>query len=99
MSAAMAREERHFSAFQHSQHIPVGWIAKRSCLSHLARRGQSWHGIQATAANDADFCLLQRLLLEIFYTTRQNLTGVNGIGCVREDGELYKTAIKGLGQI
>ncbi len=49
---------------ERAQHIGIRRRAERSVKRNLVRRRQALHGIETTAADDADLCLLQRLLLQ-----------------------------------
>ena len=63
VAASMPRQKGHAAAFKIAENERVGWIAERGGQPLLAHVGESGHGIQTTAPDDADLCLLQLALL------------------------------------
>ena len=59
VTASVAGKKGHFATFQRTQHICVRRLAERGFESSLSNFRQPGHGIQATAADDAYFCLMQ----------------------------------------
>src|SRR5258708_4327546 len=60
MAAPVTRKKGHLAAFQRPQDIGLGRIAKGSLQRNLTDIRKAGHGVQATAADNADFRLLQR---------------------------------------
>jgi len=60
MSAAMAREESDFAAFEFSQYVSVGGLAKWRLLTSFLDCREAGYGIKATPADNAYFCLRQK---------------------------------------
>ena len=58
MTASVARQKSNLATFKFADKY-VGGIAKGRRSPHLLRIGKSGHGVQAAAADDANFCLLQ----------------------------------------
>ena len=63
VAAAMAGQEGDFAAFQFAQHEGVGGIAEGGFDAHFVLIGEAGHGVEPAAADDADFCLSQVVLL------------------------------------
>jgi hypothetical protein len=63
MAAAVAREESNVAAFQFAEDEGIRGIAKGRLHAHFMLIGKAWHGVESAAADDADFCLSQNLLL------------------------------------
>ena len=56
MAAAVAREKGHLAALQLAEHKRVRGLAEGRFDALLVNVGESGHGIQPAAADDADFC-------------------------------------------
>ena len=65
VSAAMARKKRHLAPFQRAEHVSVRRFAERGLHCNFTDVCEAGHGIQTTAAHNADFSLLQESLLTI----------------------------------
>ena len=59
MAAAVARQERDLAALQFAQHEGVGGFAEGRFHALFMNVGESGHGIQPAAADDADLRLRQ----------------------------------------
>src|ERR1700743_434331 len=62
MAASMARQKSNTSPFQLAQHHLVRGVAKRSLHGDFLCVRKARHGIESTAANNPDLCLLQIVL-------------------------------------
>ncbi len=57
MAAAVAREKGDLAAFEFAENEGVGGRAEGRFHALLVNVGESGHGIEPAAADDADFCL------------------------------------------
>ena len=60
--AAVPRQESDLAPLKFAQDKSIAWLAERGLHVHFAHRGESGHGIQATAPDYSNFCLLQSVL-------------------------------------
>src|ERR1035441_1688911 len=64
MSAPMTGEERDLAATQCAQNVRIGRRSKWRLQRHFVHIGQAGHGVQTTPADNPNFRLLQRVLLQ-----------------------------------
>src|SRR5882724_11955718 len=57
---AVSRQKRDFAPFQRAQNKDVRSFAERRLYRDLMNVGKTRHGVQTTAANNANLCLLQK---------------------------------------
>ena len=65
MPSSMPRKKRHVAPLKFTQNKRVGRIAKRRRHALFTHIGKSGHGVQTTASDDANLCLLQTLVLPL----------------------------------
>ena len=59
MAAGVAREKCHLAALQRAKNVGIRRISKWSLQVDLVRAGETRHGIQTAAADNADLCVVQ----------------------------------------
>jgi len=60
--SAVPRQKSDLAPRKFAQDKSIAWLAERGLHVHFAHRGESGHGIQATAPDYSNFCLLQSFL-------------------------------------
>ena len=63
MAAAVAREKGDLAAFEFAENEGVGWLAEGRFDALFVHVGESGHGVEPAAADDADLCLSTIVLL------------------------------------
>ena len=66
MAAPVARQERDLASRQLAQHERIRRLAERRLHALFMNVGESGHGIQPAAPDDADLCLSQIALPRVF---------------------------------
>ena len=59
VATGVAREKCHLAALQRPENVGIRRSSKWSLLLNLAHAGETRHGIQAAAADNADLCVNQ----------------------------------------
>src|SRR6266567_5949437 len=60
VSAPVPRQKRHLASLECAQNEDIRSFAERRLHRDFMNVGKAGHGVQTTATNNADFCLLQK---------------------------------------